>query len=131
MNELSLKTWAAFWGMVISYLFGTWNSLLNFFLFACLVDYITGIIASIVEGNGLSSRYGFWGITKKGLMILIILLAHQMDILLESNFVMNGAIYFYIANELISICENCARMGIPLPNQIKRIAGVFKDKAKK
>jgi phage-related holin len=51
-----------------------------------------------------------------------------MDLLLGSDVLMVGAIYFYLANELISVTENYGRLGLPLPDQIKRIIAVLKDR---
>ncbi|NRF91515.1 phage holin family protein [Paenibacillus frigoriresistens] len=115
-------------GAVLTYSFGGWSELLGFFLFAMAVDYVTGIGASIKEQKGLSSKVGFLGIFKKFLMAVVVAMAHRMDILLGSNVIMTGAIYFYLANEMISITENYGRLGLPLPTQVKQIIQVLKSK---
>lgn len=98
-------------------------------LVAMGVDYISGVAASMKEGRGLNSAFGFWGLAKKGLSLLVILLAHRIDLLLEmDNMTMAAAVYFYIANELISITENYGRMGFPLPDRVRRLIEVLKNK---
>lgn len=112
----------------MAYSFGEWTQLHHFFLLVIAVDYVTGVAASLKEGKGLSSAFGFWGIAKKGLMLLIVMIAHRMDLLLGTNLVMIGTIYFYTANELVSITENYGRMGLPLPDVIRRMITVLKNK---
>ncbi|WP_248930149.1 phage holin family protein [Paenibacillus hamazuiensis] len=115
-------------GISLSYAFGRWNELLALFLIAIFIDYISGIGASIMERKGLSSDVGFKGLARKMFMVLIVVLAHRMDILLEVDWIMTGAICFYLANELISITENYGRMGLPLPDTVKQIITVLKTK---
>lgn len=99
-------------------------------LVVCMaIDYVSGITASLKEGKGLSSMFGAWGLARKGLSLLVILLAHRVDILLEvPNVTMGAAIYFYIANELISITENYGRIGLPMPEQLRKIIAILKEK---
>lgn len=105
------------------------DGVVNFLLVAIAVDYITGVSASLTEGKGLSSALGSWGLARKGLMLLVILLAHRIDVLMDTSGVtMGAAIYFYIANELISITENYGRLGLPLPDRIRRIIEVLRNK---
>ncbi|MNP72251.1 Holin family protein [compost metagenome] len=65
-------------------------------------------------------------------MFLVILLAHQLDLLLghEIDVVKSGVIYFYMANEIISITENYGRLGLPLPEQITKVITALKNKDK-
>ncbi|MHA0857421.1 phage holin family protein [Paenibacillus sp. CMAA1364] len=132
MNIHYLNAISGFIGTVLAYSFGGWTQLLNVFLIVIIIDYITGVLAAIKTGSGLNSDIGFWGLTRKALMFLVILLAHQIDILLEHDVgaVKSGVIYFYMANELISITENYGRLGLPLPDQITRLIAVLKNKDK-
>jgi len=114
-------------GAVITFLFGEWSQLLTLFLLAIVIDYVSGIAVSIKNGKGLSSSVGFWGLGKKALMLLVITLGHHMDIVFGTNWIMNGAISFYLANELISITENYGRLGLPLPPKIKNIITSLKN----
>jgi toxin secretion/phage lysis holin len=80
------------------------------------------------EQRGLNSQVGYWGLARKGLMLLVIMLAHRMDILMDTDLMMTGAIYFYLANELISITENYGRLGLPLPSFLKQMIQVLRGK---
>ncbi|RAP77807.1 phage holin family protein [Paenibacillus montanisoli] len=118
----------ALFGSLLTFSFGMWPESLTFLLVAMGVDYLTGISAAIKEKR-LNSNVGAWGIAKKGIMLLVILLAHRMDILLElSGVAMGGAIYFYLANELISITENLGRIGVPMPDKVRELIEVLKRK---
>lgn len=116
-------------GLVITFAFGSWVESLTLLVVAMGIDYVTGVTASLKEGKGLNSAFGAWGLARKGLMLLVILLAHRIDILLAlPNVTMGAAIYFYIANELISITENYGRMGLPLPDRVRKMIEVLKEK---
>jgi toxin secretion/phage lysis holin len=115
-------------GTVATYAFGGWSQLFAVFLLTIAIDYVTGIAASLKEKKGLNSEVGFWGLAKKGLMLLIIMLAHRMDIAFEIDILMTGAIYFYLANELISITENYGRLGLPMPDSIRKLIEILKNK---
>lgn len=116
-------------GSILTFAFGSWQESLTLLVVAMGIDYVSGVAAAIKEGKGLNSVIGSWGLTRKGLSLLVILLAHRIDILLETNNVtMGAAIYFYLANELISITENYGRLGFPLPDQLRKIIAVLKDK---
>jgi len=118
----------AVFGCLFTFAFGGWSQLFGFFLLAITVDYITGIAASLKEKKGLNSEVGFWGLAKKVFMLMIIALAHQMDIVFETNLLMTGALYYYLANELLSITENYGRIGLPLPDFIRKAIEVLKNK---
>ncbi|OAB43965.1 phage holin family protein [Paenibacillus antarcticus] len=130
MNTLVIQGASGLVGTVVAFTFGGWSDLLSIFLVVILIDYVTGVLAAIKDRSGLNSKIGFWGITRKALMFIVILLAHQMDILLGQDLgvVKSGAIYFYMANELISITENYGRLGLPLPNKVTRIIKILKNK---
>ncbi|QJD83807.1 phage holin family protein [Cohnella herbarum] len=119
----------ALMGAVISFSFGVWNESLTFLLVLMAIDYITGVAAAIKDGSGLNSNIGFWGLFKKGLILLMMIIAHRLDLLLGIDIVMGSAVFFYIANELLSVIENYGRLGLPLPERIKRIVLVLRDRA--
>ncbi|WP_407671550.1 phage holin family protein [Paenibacillus guangzhouensis] len=130
LNQIALNTMTGIVGSVVTFAFGEWSQLLTFFLVAITIDYITGIAASLLEGQGLNSNTGFWGIARKVFMLFIIMLGHQMDLLLGTEIIMSGAIYFYLANELISITENYGRLGLPLPQKIRDMIQILKQRDK-
>ncbi|OME50673.1 hypothetical protein BSK59_22420 [Paenibacillus odorifer] len=116
-------------GSILSYSFGGWSGLLEILLLMFLIDYLSGCFASLKSGKGLKSSIGFWGLIKKGMMLLMVLLGHRIDLALNMNIVMNGTIFFWISNELVSIFENYGRMKIDIPPIYKKIFTIFKDKA--
>lgn len=115
-------------GMIVVYAYGGWSGFFALLLLTIAVDYVSGVMAAIKEKSGLNSMVGFWGLAKKALMLLIVMLAHRIDVEFGMNMVMNGAICFYLANELISITENCGRLGLPIPGVIRRMIEILKDK---
>ena len=116
-------------GSIVTFAFGSWSEALTVLIVAMGIDYISGVAASIKSGRGLNSAFGSWGLARKGLMLLVILLAHQIDLLLGvKDVTMGAAIYFYIANELLSITENYGRLGLPLPEKIRKIIEVLKER---
>ncbi len=118
-------------GAILTFMFGSWSESLTFLLLAMGADYVTGTAASIKEGKGLNSAFGAWGLARKGLTLLVVLLAHRIDVLLNTEDVtMGAAIFFYIANELISITENYGRLGLPLPERIRKMIAILKEKDK-
>jgi len=129
LNQTMLNTIAGVIGAIVTFAFGGWSEALTCLVIAMGIDYVTGVSSAWKE-KSLNSQIGFWGLAKKGLILLIIMLAHRIDLLLDINMIMGGAIYFYIANELISIIENYGRLGLPLPEQIKNIITILKDKKK-
>lgn len=114
-------------GVVVTFLFGEWSHLLTLFLIAIVIDYVSGVAASLKEGRGLNSSIGFWGLARKAFMLLIITLAHHMDIVFHSSVIMNGAVTFYLANEMISIIENYGRLGLPMPPRLKQLIETLKQ----
>ncbi len=127
--QLYAGTVCALLGAAVTFSFGIWNDSLTFLLILMAVDYFTGVAASIKEGSGLNSSVGFWGLFKKGLILLVMMITHRLDILLGADMIMGGAVFFYIANELLSIIENYGRLGLPLPDRLKRIVQVLRDRA--
>lgn len=114
-------------GACTGFLFGD-KTLINILLFFIVIDYLSGMIASYFEGK-LSSQRGFRGIAKKVMLLLIVAAGHKIDITLGSgNAFRDAAIFFYLGNELLSIIENSGRIGLPVPEQIKRAVEVIKTK---
>lgn len=126
--DLLLKTGVAAVGGTFSFVFGGWPALVQVLLTMVIIDYVTGVIASGVEGK-LLSRVGLVGIARKVFIFLIIALAHQIDIAFESkNLIRDATTYFYMANEVLSIVENAGRLGVPIPNMLRKAILVLKDK---
>lgn len=127
-KETALTAFAALGG-VAAHLFGPWDALLSALLLAVVIDYLTGVATAVVQKK-LSSEVGWKGLLKKAMILLIVCLAALLDRLLEGS---NGAVraavcLFYIANEGLSILENAAMLGLPLPEALRRTLSQLQGK---
>ncbi|CAI6025549.1 hypothetical protein PAECIP112173_00429 [Paenibacillus sp. JJ-100] len=122
----AVSSFTAISGAIVTFAFGGWDQLLSLLAIAMAIDYITGLAAAVRTGTGLNSNIGFWGLARKGLMLTVVLLAHRIDLIMGTDIIKGGAIYFYLVNELISITENYARIGLPLPNKLRQAIAVLK-----
>ena len=120
-------------GGAISALFGGWDAALITLSIFMGIDYVTGIIVAAIfhaskksENGALESHAGWKGLCKKGVTLLIILVAHRLDLVLGINFIRETVIIGFIANEGISITENAVLMGIPMPTIVKKMLEVLK-----
>ena len=100
------------------------------------VDYVTGLIVAGVFHNSektptgsLESRAGWKGLCRKGVTLLIVLVACRLDLVMGSSFIRDAVVIAFIANETISIVENAGLMGIPIPAVVTRAIEVLKNKA--
>ncbi len=103
-----------------------------------IIDYITGISVAVfwrrsgkTKRGLLKSEAGWRGLCKKGMILGFVLIGNRLDILLDTNYVMNTICIGYAMNELISIMENAGLMGIPLPAMIQGIIEVLLDEDSK
>jgi toxin secretion/phage lysis holin len=122
------KSSIAIGGAAASFLFGGWSALLSVLLAFVFFDFITGMVASGIEGK-LKSKVGLIGIARKVFIFFMVAIAHLIDTSLgDQNFIRDATIFFYLANELLSIIENAGRIGLPVPELIKRAVEVLKGK---
>ena len=100
-------------------------------LFAA-VDYLTGVMCAISD-KALSSNVGFKGICRKVLIFLLVGIANILDIhVIGTGSVLRTAvIFFYISNEGVSLLENAAHLGLPVPGKIKAVLEQLHDRAEK
>lgn len=114
---------------VCGFLWGQADGLLYALIAFMTIDYITGVIVACV-GHCLSSEIGFRGIAKKVLILALVAVGHLLDThILGGGAVCRSAVIgFYIANEGISILENCGAIGIPLPKKLIDVLKQLKDK---
>lgn len=87
-----------------------------------VVDYVTGVMVSVLRKK-VSSAVGFRGIFKKVLIFSLVAIAHVIDVHLITNgsAIRTAVIFFYISNEGISILENTAKIGLPIPKSLRNI----------
>jgi toxin secretion/phage lysis holin len=115
-------------GAAASYLFGGWSSLLSILLTFVVFDYVTGFVAAAKEGK-LNSEVGAWGIAKKVGVFAIVAAAHLVDTALgDAHLFRDAAIFFFLANELLSVIENAGRIGGPSPPVMQRAVEVLRGK---
>lgn len=120
-------------GAIIGFMFGEVTGLIVALTFFMAVDYVTGMIKAY-DKKQLSSEIGFRGIFKKVTILCLVSVAHTIDLYVigSSAVVMSATAMFYIGNEGLSILENAADLGIPLPppliKALKQISDVQKKK---
>lgn len=123
-------------GSFIASLFGGFDAALVTLVIFMGVDYITGLVVAGVfhasektKNGALESRAGWKGICRKGVTLLVVLVACRLDLIMGSSFIRDAVVIAFIANETISIIENAGLMGIPIPAVIARAIEVLKNKA--
>jgi toxin secretion/phage lysis holin len=115
---------------VFIYVFGGLDVALQCLLIAIALDYVSGMIKAY-ESQTLSSRIGFRGIIKKVGVLAIVALGVVIDRLTgNSGDIRTLIIYYFVANEGLSIIENLASAGVPIPAIIAKALKILKDKGK-
>jgi toxin secretion/phage lysis holin len=123
------KSIIAVGGATASFLFGGWSSLLTILLTFVVIDYVTGFAAAAKEGK-LNSEVGAWGIAKKVGIFIIVAAAHLVDRALgDAHLFRDAAIFFFLANELLSMIENAGRIGVPIPPVLQQAVEVLRGKS--
>ena len=138
MNKQMMCTAIGAVGSFIASIFGGWDTALATLLIFMAVDYITGLLVAGVfhaspksENGALESKAGFKGLIRKGLVLVVILVACRMDMLLGVNYIRDAACIAFIVNELISMVENFGLMGVPFPEPIKEAIELLQKKGEK
>lgn len=122
-------------GSLLTSLFGGWSSDLSTLVICMAVDFLTGLIAAWMcksektDSGGLSSAVGFKGIAKKVMILLLVLVAHRIDLVLGVSYIKTAATIAFIVNETISIVENAGLIGVPMPAIFKKAIDLLKGKA--
>lgn len=112
---------------VLTFVFGGADWWLLALLVLVVIDYISGIIAAIIEKK-LSSRKGLTGILKKCMFFLVVAVSHIIDHAIGGDGALRSLVIgFLIANEGISILENCGRCGLPVPKKLMDILEQLKS----
>ena len=120
----------------VAQLYGGWTQGMTFLVLAMSIDYISGLIVAAVFHNSrktetgrLESRAGWKGLIRKGMTMAIVLVAAQLDITLNTNFIRDAIVIGFIANEVISIIENAGLMGVPITPALSNMIDLLKRKA--
>lgn len=122
-------------GAGIAAAFGGWSAALTTLIIFMAIDYLSGLIlagvfhrSSKTESGALESKAGWKGLCRKGLTLLIVVVASRLDVMLGTTFVKDAVCIAYICNEALSILENAGLMGVPIPKAIKNAIEILKKK---
>lgn len=134
----TICTAAGLIGSGIASLFGGWSTGMTTLMIFMVIDYMGGIIVAGVfkasnktETGALESKAGWKGICRKGMSLLIVLIAYRLDLIIGTSYIRDAVIIGFITNELISIIENAGLMGIPLPAVLTKAIDVLQNKVEK
>lgn len=130
--QMIFNTVSAAVGAVLGFLFGEVNGLFWALIAFMALDYVTGVIIAVINKK-LSSEIGFRGLAKKFLILIFVAVGHILDanVLGGQAVCMSAVMLFYIANEGVSIIENAALLGLPVPKKLKDILEQLKTKGDK
>lgn len=119
-------------GTGFTWLLGAWDTALGILILFMVLDYCTGILRGYINKE-LSSDIGLKGIARKAVILIVLIVAVALDRLLATgNWVFRTLVcYFYIANEGLSLLENCGSLGLPIPDKILDALAQLKDGEKK
>ena len=114
----------------LGYFLGGCDGLLYALLAFVVIDYITGVMCTIADKT-LSSEVGFKGICRKVLIFLLVGIANVLDVQVigTGSVLRTAVIFFYISNEGVSLLENAAHLGLPVPEKIKTVLEQLHDRA--
>ena len=123
-------------GAAVSWAFGGWDTALAALVIFMAVDYISGSIVALVfhnskksETGAYNSAYGLKGLCKKGLMLLFVLAAVQVDRLIGADYVRDAVCIGFCTNEVLSIVENLGLAGVPMPQAVIKALEQLQNKA--
>jgi toxin secretion/phage lysis holin len=126
----------AFGGLVAEQL-GGWTSDMKALITCMAIDFILGCMIAFVlkkspkTDSGAGGSQAMWiGLCRKGVTLLIVFVAYQLDLVLKVNYIRTAVIISFIANEVVSIVENSAIIGVPMPAALKKAIDILKSKEK-
>ena len=116
-------------GGFVGYFLGGFDGFLYTLLAFVVIDYVTGVMCA-ANDHKLSSAVGFRGICRKVLIFCMVGMANilDMNILGEGSVLRTAVIFFYLSNEGVSMLENCAHLGLPIPEQMKNVLAQLHDR---
>lgn len=113
----------------IGYFVGGVDGLMTALLIFMVLDYVTGLMCAIADKK-LSSAVGFKGICKKVLIIMLVGVAHVVDLHVvgTGDALRSAVVCFYLSNEGVSMLENAAHLGLPVPEKLKAVLEQLHDR---
>lgn len=114
----------------LGYFLGDLDGLMIALVVLMALDYITGVMCAIIDKT-LSSAVGFKGVCRKALVLMLVGLAHIVDLhVIGSGEALRAAVIcFYLSNEGVSMLENAAHLGLPIPKKLKLILAQLHDRS--
>ena len=130
MNANDIKAMFAVAGGALGVFLGGIDALMYALITFIVADYLTGVTVAIIRKQ-LNSEIGFKGIAKKVFIFLLVGIAHTLDVkvLGGSAALRTAVIFFYIANEGISLLENIGKTGLPIPSALEKVLAQLKDES--
>ena len=115
----------------IGWFFGELDGFFYALLAFVVIDYLTGVMCAIADRN-LSSEVGFRGIFRKVLIFVMVGAGHILDaqVVGSGDALRTAVIFFYISNEGVSLLENAAHIGLPVPEKLKDVLAQLHDREK-
>ena len=115
----------------IGWFFGELDGFFYALLAFVVIDYLTGVMCAIVD-RSLSSEVGFRGIFRKVLIFVMVGAGHILDaqVVGSGDALRTAVIFFYISNEGVSLLENAAHIGLPVPEKLKDVLAQLHDREK-
>ena len=114
----------------LGYFLGGYDGLLYALIVFMVMDYITGVMCAVSDKK-LSSAVGFKGICRKVIILMLVGIANLLDVeVIGTGAVLRTAvIFFYLSNEGVSLLENAAHLGLPIPEKLKAVLVQLHNKA--
>ena len=122
-------------GTFIAAALGGWDHAIITLVVFMAIDYATGFIVAAVfhkskktDTGGLKSHEGWKGLCKKGMILLLVVVANLLDEQIGANYIRDGVCIAFMVNELLSIVENASLMGVPIPAIITKALDILQTK---
>ena len=137
-NEIKNAVFAAIAaaGSAVAQALGGWDTALAVLVALMAIDYITGLLLALVwhrsaksESGAFASAASIKGLLRKGVMLIIVWIGAMLDSVTGASYVRTAVVLFFIANEGISLVENAAGLGIPIPKKMLEVLKQLKMKA--
>ena len=114
---------------IINLVFGKIDYSFTFLMMVMVIDYLTGLACGWSD-KSLSSDKATKGLFKKMFVLIYVIIAHHLDIMLKVDFCRIGICYMYAAGEVLSIIENGTKLGVPVPEPIKKALSIMNKETK-
>ena len=141
-TESEVFTMKEFWNTIqliftavggwLGWFLGGCDGLLYALLIFVTLDYLTGVMCAVAD-HKLSSEVGFKGICRKVLIFALVGIGHVLDtqVIGTGSILRTAVIFFYLSNEGVSLVENAAHLGLPIPEKLKAVLEQLHDRAEK